>query len=256
MSWLKNAISGSGPGFGLKSLNSLWDDFTGNSAIDKQNQYNMQMWKMQQEYNTPANQMKRYREAGLNPNLIYGNGTASAGNATSAPEMQAHQSGFNKMLNLIQMVKGMLEVKGEKQAQDLDKVKTLSGIEHTKEVLDFEKKKNLIDNMYKDLDLKFREKEFGARGAWKDREYQLARDKWNYERDYMEKHGGTKPGSMIGYLDSLMSNVFGKSTTDVATDTSNILNKVFATGWSNMLDPLGLQEYGRMMKDFSRRMRY
>lgn len=49
-----------------------------------QNQVNLQNWQMQNEYNTPANQMQRYQEAGLNPNLIYGQG--SNGNAAAAPQ--------------------------------------------------------------------------------------------------------------------------------------------------------------------------
>jgi len=52
---------------------------------EQQNQFNLDMWKMQNEYNSPAAQMKRFQEAGLNPNLIYGQG--NAGNASSAPEM-------------------------------------------------------------------------------------------------------------------------------------------------------------------------
>lgn len=51
-----------------------------------QNQVNIQNWQMQNEYNNPFNQMKRLQEAGLNPNLMYGNGSASTGNATSAPD--------------------------------------------------------------------------------------------------------------------------------------------------------------------------
>lgn len=39
-----------------------------------------QLWNMQNEYNTPSAQMQRYSDAGLNPNLIYGQG--SSGNAT------------------------------------------------------------------------------------------------------------------------------------------------------------------------------
>lgn len=38
------------------------------------------MWKMQNVYNSPEQQMERFKRAGLNPNLIYGNG-ASASNA-------------------------------------------------------------------------------------------------------------------------------------------------------------------------------
>lgn len=46
-----------------------------------QNALNMQSWQEQQEYNTPANQMARLKAAGLNPNLMYGQGTT--GNADS-----------------------------------------------------------------------------------------------------------------------------------------------------------------------------
>jgi len=42
-------------------------------------QQNVKFWKMQNEYNTPANQMKRLKDAGLNPNLIYGSGSANTG---------------------------------------------------------------------------------------------------------------------------------------------------------------------------------
>lgn len=50
----------------------------------RQNEYNVQMWNMENEYNTPAKQMERYREAGLNPALMYQQG--NPGNAsTPAP---------------------------------------------------------------------------------------------------------------------------------------------------------------------------
>lgn len=37
-----------------------------------QNDLNIQNWNMQNEYNLPKNQMQRFADAGLNPNLIYG----------------------------------------------------------------------------------------------------------------------------------------------------------------------------------------
>lgn len=40
-------------------------------------------WHRQNEYNLPANQMLRYQQAGLNPHLIYSQG--SSGNATQSP---------------------------------------------------------------------------------------------------------------------------------------------------------------------------
>lgn len=49
----------------------------------------LEMWNKQNAYNDPSSQMMRYQNAGLNPNLIYGNGSASAGNAASMPHYQA-----------------------------------------------------------------------------------------------------------------------------------------------------------------------
>lgn len=37
-----------------------------------QNAYNTNMWHMSNKYNSPANQMRLLKEAGLNPNLVYG----------------------------------------------------------------------------------------------------------------------------------------------------------------------------------------
>ena len=63
--------------------------------MEQQNQYNTQaattayarmqeMWNMENEYNLPTNQMARFKDAGLNPNLIYGQSNPSAG-FSSAP---------------------------------------------------------------------------------------------------------------------------------------------------------------------------
>nr|WAE43842.1 MAG: DNA pilot protein [Microviridae sp.] len=55
----------------------------------QQNNYNTNMWMMQNDYNSPANQMARDKAAGLNPNLVYG--TADNSVATAAP-MSVHNS--------------------------------------------------------------------------------------------------------------------------------------------------------------------
>nr|DAH49897.1 MAG TPA: DNA pilot protein VP2 [Microviridae sp.] len=60
-----------------------------NMEIAKYNwEQQKEMWHMQNDYNKPSAQMARYQEAGLNPNLIYGSGSASAGNSTSIPTPQ------------------------------------------------------------------------------------------------------------------------------------------------------------------------
>lgn len=51
--------------------------------LEQQNQYNLEMWNMQNEYNSPAAQMRRFEEAGLNSALMYGQ--VNPGNATAAP---------------------------------------------------------------------------------------------------------------------------------------------------------------------------
>lgn len=82
---LGSAALGSGVSglFGLAGtgLNYLFQK----KLASQQNQYNIDMWKMQADYNSPQQQMQRFAEAGLNPNLIYGQG--SNGNMSQAPQM-------------------------------------------------------------------------------------------------------------------------------------------------------------------------
>lgn len=73
---------------------------------------NMQGWREMNEYNSPKNQMARYQEAGLNPNLIYGSGSASAGNAGSFPEYKApNLARFQAFDNVgSQFLAGMMQI--------------------------------------------------------------------------------------------------------------------------------------------------
>ncbi|MEM0167972.1 MAG: hypothetical protein QW515_05015 [Thermoplasmatales archaeon] len=69
--------------------------------MEQQNKYNTEaattafnrmyaMWNSENEYNAPTAQMARYKEAGLNPNLIYGQSNPSAG-FSSAPSSSVSQ---------------------------------------------------------------------------------------------------------------------------------------------------------------------
>lgn len=51
------------------------------------------MWEQQNRYNAPSAQMDRFKEAGLNPHLIYGQGTP--GNAQEMPQYQAPREDYN-----------------------------------------------------------------------------------------------------------------------------------------------------------------
>lgn len=60
----------------------------------EQNEYvyaqNLAQWQRENEYNSPSAQMQRLIEAGLNPNLVYGSGSATQSSASS-PTMTAAQ---------------------------------------------------------------------------------------------------------------------------------------------------------------------
>lgn len=55
------------------------------AEAEKAYQRELEMWNMQNAYNSPEAQMARYTKAGLNPNMIYGSG-GSAGNASTYPK--------------------------------------------------------------------------------------------------------------------------------------------------------------------------
>lgn len=52
---------------------------------NRQNFYDRMMWDVQNQYNSPMAQMQRFKEAGLNPNLIYGQGNTAQSMTTSNP---------------------------------------------------------------------------------------------------------------------------------------------------------------------------
>ena len=58
------------------------------------NNANAQAWREQADYNTPANQVKRLRAAGLNPGLAMQNGLLSSGEQSQARTVQPYQ-GFD-----------------------------------------------------------------------------------------------------------------------------------------------------------------
>lgn len=54
-----------------------------------QRQDSLSDWAMQNQYNHPSSQMARLREAGLNPNLVYGNGATAEGGQVRGTEVQS-----------------------------------------------------------------------------------------------------------------------------------------------------------------------
>lgn len=63
--------------------------------FEKQGQRELDYWHMQNQYNLPSEQMQRLKDAGLNPNLVYGSGADAQSaplKAGGAPSMPAQHS--------------------------------------------------------------------------------------------------------------------------------------------------------------------
>lgn len=113
-------------GFGVQQIGDwiggLWKDYTGQSAVEKQNEANLDMAKyqaqMQEEfynkYSSPQALMRQYKEAGLNPNLVYGSASAGQSNVPgfNAPHVERNLSGsdkLNKALSVMSAVQGVMQ---------------------------------------------------------------------------------------------------------------------------------------------------
>lgn len=87
-------VTGSLIGSGVSTAGSMFGSLTGNRSTRELSReirkWNLEQWHRQNEYNTPTNQLKRMREAGLNPQLMYGQGSpgnADAVRSVGAPRM-------------------------------------------------------------------------------------------------------------------------------------------------------------------------
>lgn len=87
-------LGSAGIGAGVQ-LGSAMRSLAKNKALAKyQYDLNMQAWREQSAYNTPAAQMARLTQAGLNPHLVYGNGNV-ANQADAPPQYQAPTADFS-----------------------------------------------------------------------------------------------------------------------------------------------------------------
>jgi ribosome-binding protein aMBF1 (putative translation factor) len=107
------AVQGASGFFGTLAANKA-----NRKLQEKQLNWNKEMWHMNNEYNSPASQMERFREAGLNTHLMYGQG--NEGNAGGPPEGVAPP----RMENLMQNVNPMETFLAFKKAKaDIEQTK-------------------------------------------------------------------------------------------------------------------------------------
>lgn len=79
---------------------SLLGSALGYAGQAQTNEWNYRMFKEQLEYDKPVNQVQRLKEAGLNPNLVYGSGIQNSQTAGKQPTMQNPMSKAMEGLNI------------------------------------------------------------------------------------------------------------------------------------------------------------
>lgn len=93
-----------------------------NKKIARENrEFSLEMWNRNNEYNTPLAQMQRIKEAGLNPNLMYGQGTT--GNS-SAPAKADGANPTQYKLNFLEAAQLYQQQKLNEQSIQLQKSQT------------------------------------------------------------------------------------------------------------------------------------
>lgn len=80
-----------------------------NYLLKQQEQaYNLELWNLTNQYNSPEAQMARYQQAGLNPNLIYGqSNTAQAPASASASSFRSGQTQARRTQNALNLMSNM-----------------------------------------------------------------------------------------------------------------------------------------------------
>lgn len=191
---LGNNLSGIGSIIGgvAAPIGSLISGWMTNRAQEKSNRANMvlakyqyeknlEQWNRENEYNSPQEQMKRYKAAGLNPNLIYGQQNTSA----SSPQFDAPH---------IAPVTGMAQGLGNMFQQVTNAVSMMLGLERQKaeiaklgaetSAIDYQ---NGLNAYFLDSEKAIRQRDYDFR----DFMYQYQQSKyaaeWNYRKEELAK---------------------------------------------------------------------
>lgn len=102
----------------------LFDFMMGERKYERDRNDANRDWDRQNAYNSPKAQMERFKEAGLNPNLMYGQGTP--GNASASP-LAAQKSGAPEHKLDLQQIYGdakRLEANMQQTQQTVENLKT------------------------------------------------------------------------------------------------------------------------------------
>ena len=146
-----------GFGFDLGQFGSSLINYFSQKETNKANrelaelayQQNVEQWERENAYNHPSEQMARLQEAGLNPNLVYGSGSAVQTSAHSPqmsyPQMQAPQMNFSTPFTASPLTSSQITV--NESLADLNRAKMVESIANSNN-LDAKTKEQLIRNIF------------------------------------------------------------------------------------------------------------
>ena len=148
---------------------------------------NLQQWHNANQYNSPKAQMQRFKEAGLNPNLIYGQG--SAGNASSSPQHTPTKAGLKKkgtnlQVPMIQNYNNQRQVEAGLRNTDAATAQTHA----TTDLTEVRKTGGLIDNAIQRIN----EEERFMGLSWKKGQNLTYRDQYGLKKNNYQAEMNTK----------------------------------------------------------------
>lgn len=131
MSRLWNSIKAAGQAFATTGNPWVAVAAAGTQAMDdheaskerrREQAYNERMRDEERAYNSPAAQMSRLQEAGLNPNLIYGSGNVTGNTSSGSPEYVSSNKYSKNPVDWLAIKNADLELQmKEKQLAQMDK---------------------------------------------------------------------------------------------------------------------------------------
>lgn len=133
---LKSILTAIAPGI----VNAVTNNIVQKQAVDAQNRYN-----------TPAAQMARYQAAGLSPNLIYGTGSASAGNQASLGEYQGTKISTSDAVNTANAILSLKNLDANWRKANAEAATAEATAENTR--LDTEEKRTFLSQYQTSLNL-------------------------------------------------------------------------------------------------------
>lgn len=230
MGLISGLISGIGSGVG-GILQPFIDAKTSKINTDKTNQANLEMskyayskdlemWNKQNQYNSPQEQMNRYKQAGLNPNLIYGQG--SSGNATTLPKYSAPRQEYNykPAINPAMTLSMFTDFAMKQQQTD--------NMRQQKELLQAEIQAKKIANSLNEAVMPYRIEEAGWRGL----KSKYDQEKSWYDTDLSKYSSQIKKNELQNWYQNFQSILANRQAQTLGTG-ARTLGQDIQNAWSN-----------------------